>query len=159
PAYTRPLTSGDPGEARRGWLSVVACLDPTAAGYWRRSAIAVDPARGTSVADTPSPRDGERRTVDEADTGDGTWMTYGQLADARQIGNRAAVRLAQRHHLRRQPGNDGSVRIWVPADMATSSPFRPYPPASSATANGDAGDALPADAAPFQPQALAAFEA
>jgi hypothetical protein len=59
--------------------------------------------------------------------GDGSWMTYGQLAEARQIGRRAAVRLAQRHHLRRQPGNDGSVRVWVPADMAASSPFRSYP--------------------------------
>ena len=66
--------------------------------------------------------------ADAADTGDGQWLTYGQLAEARQIGRRAAVRLAQRHRLRRQPGNDGTVRVWVPADMAASSPFRPHPP-------------------------------
>lgn len=94
-----------------------------------------------------------------ADTGDGSWMTYSQLAQARQIGRRAAIRLAQRHHLRRQPGNDGSVRVWVPADMATSSPFRPFPPA---TPNADVDDSQEADArldpTPPQTQALATLE-
>ena len=91
--------------------------------------------------------------------GDGSWMTYGQLAEARQIGRRAAVRLAQRHHLRRQPGNDGSVRVWVPADMAASSPFRSYPPATPATPDDvDADDTPVADATPFHAQALAALE-
>jgi hypothetical protein len=94
-----------------------------------------------------------------ADTGDGSWMTYGQLAEARQIGRRAAVRLAQRHRLRRQPGNDGSVRVWVPADMAASSPFRPHPPATPATPDdADADDTPAADATPFHAQALAALE-
>ena len=65
------------------------------------------------------------------------WLTYGQLAEARQIGRRAAVRLAQRHRLRRQPGNDGTVRVWVPADMAASSPFRPHPPATPDAADAD----------------------
>jgi hypothetical protein len=93
--------------------------------------------------------------ADAADTGDGSWMTYGQLAEARQISRRAAVRLAQRHHLRRQPGNDGSVRVWVPSSMAASSPFRPFPPA---TPEADADDGLAADATPFHAQALAALE-
>ena len=42
-------------------------------------------------------------------------MTYGQLAEAaadRQDGRRSGWRSV--HHLRRQPGNDGSVRVWVP---------------------------------------------
>jgi hypothetical protein len=90
-----------------------------------------------------------------ADMGEGSWMTYGQLAAARQIGRRAAVRLAQRHHLRRQPGNDGSVRVWVPAEMASSSPFRPHPPA---TPEVDTDDTPAADATPFHAQALAALE-
>jgi hypothetical protein len=93
--------------------------------------------------------------MDAADTGDGSWLTYGQLAEARQISRRAAVRLAQRHHLRRQPGNDGSVRVWVPADMAASSPFRPFPPASP---EADADDTSAADATPLHAQALAALE-
>ena len=84
--------------------------------------------------------------------GDGSWMTYGQLAEARQIGRRAAVRLAQRHHLRRQP----TVRVWVPADMAASSPFRSYPPATPDDV--DADDTPVADATPFHAQALAALE-
>jgi hypothetical protein len=90
-----------------------------------------------------------------ADAGDGSWLTYGHLAEARQIGRRAAVRLAQRHHLRRQPGNDGTVRVWVPADMAASSPFRPNPPA---TPQADADATPPADVTPFHAQALAALE-
>ena len=91
--------------------------------------------------------------ADAADMGDGQWMTYGQLAEARQIGRRAAVRLAQRHRLRRQPGNDGSVRVWVPADMAASSPFRPHPPATPATPDdADADDTTAADATPFTPK-------
>jgi len=97
--------------------------------------------------------------ADAADTGDRQWLTYGQLAEARQIGRRAAVRLAQRHRLRRQPGNDGTVRVWVPADMAASSPFRPHPPATPATPDAaDADDTKGADAAPFHSQALAALE-
>jgi hypothetical protein len=38
----------------------------------------------------------------------GAWMTYGQLADARGISRRAAIRLTQRHRWRRQKGNDDS---------------------------------------------------
>ena len=96
-----------------------------------------------------------------SDTGDGSWMTYGQLAEARQIGRRAAVRLAQRHRLRRQPGNDGSVRVWVPADMAVSSAFRPFPPASppaTVPASPEVADVRP-DASADAPQALGVLEA
>jgi hypothetical protein len=49
------------------------------------------------------------------DMGHGAWMTYDELATSRAITRRAAVRLTQRQRLRRQPGNDGLVRIWVPA--------------------------------------------
>jgi hypothetical protein len=88
------------------------------------------------------------------DAGDGQWMSYAALADVRQITRRAAVRLAQRHRLRRQPGNDGSVRVWVPADMATSSPFRPFPPADvGPDAKADAG-MPPVSSTPFHVAAL-----
>ena len=89
-----------------------------------------------------------------ADEGDGRWLTYGQLAEARQIGRRAAIRLAQRHRLRRQPGNDGQTRIWVPTDMASSSPHRPFPPTTDATSDHD--DSPPPT--PFHAKALAALE-
>src|SRR5215469_8692794 len=95
------------------------------------------------------------------DVGAGAWLTYGQLAEVRQISRRAAVRLAQRHHLRRQPGNDGKVRVWVPADMAASSPFRPHPPASPPAtdrASPEVTDVRP-DAPASATQALAVLEA
>jgi hypothetical protein len=91
--------------------------------------------------------------MDETDARDGHWWTYAQLAQARQIGKRAAVRLAQRHRLQRQPGNDGQTRVWVPTDMASSSPHRPTPPAT------DANDTSPDVAPPFHAQALSALEA
>jgi hypothetical protein len=50
------------------------------------------------------------------DAGDGVWVTYGELAKARNIERRAAVRLAQRHRWRRQAGNDGLTRALVPPD-------------------------------------------
>ena len=53
--------------------------------------------------------------------GHGAWMTYDELAASRGFTRRAAVRLTQRQRLRRQPGNDGQVRVWVPADMAKPS--------------------------------------
>jgi hypothetical protein len=53
------------------------------------------------------------------DVSDGAWMTYGQLADARQITRRAAIRLAQRRRWRREKGNDGFARVFVPAVMTT----------------------------------------
>jgi hypothetical protein len=55
------------------------------------------------------------------DTSGGSWLTYDQLAESRHISRRAAMRMTQRHRLRRQPGNDGHVRVWVPDDMANPS--------------------------------------
>jgi hypothetical protein len=48
-------------------------------------------------------------------------MTYDQLAEARHISRRAAVRMTQRQRLRRQPSNDGHVLVWVPRDMLSPS--------------------------------------
>jgi hypothetical protein len=60
------------------------------------------------------------------DARDGAWMTYDELAASRGFTRRAAVRLTQRQRLRRQPGNDGLVRVWVPADLAKPSQRRPH---------------------------------
>jgi hypothetical protein len=46
---------------------------------------------------------------------DGTrWLTYQELADARDINRRSAVRLAQRRRWLRRRGNDGTTRVAVP---------------------------------------------
>jgi hypothetical protein len=48
----------------------------------------------------------------------GRWLSYAELAELRGITRKAAARLTLRHRWRRQPGNDGAVRVWVPdADM------------------------------------------
>jgi hypothetical protein len=87
---------------------------------------------------------------------DGRWMTYGELAAARHIQQWAAIRLAQRHLLRRQSGNDGLARVWVPSEMASSSPHRPTPPVSDADDIDD--DTSPDVTTPFHVRALVALE-
>jgi hypothetical protein len=48
------------------------------------------------------------------DAADGRWLTYAELAEARGITRKAAARLTLRHKWRRQPANDGTVKVWVP---------------------------------------------
>jgi hypothetical protein len=48
------------------------------------------------------------------------WLSYGELGQARGISTASAIRLAFRRNWRRQDGNDGTVRVAVPADEATS---------------------------------------
>ena len=47
---------------------------------------------------------------------DGRWLTKAELAQARRIDIASATRLIRRQGWRRQPGNDGRVRVLVPAD-------------------------------------------
>src|SRR5690348_103590 len=51
----------------------------------------------------------------------GVWMTYDQLAAARDIQRDGARRLAQRHRWRRHAGNDGLARVLVPNEWASAS--------------------------------------
>jgi hypothetical protein len=44
----------------------------------------------------------------------GRWLSLKELADARQISVASAARLMRRRRWRRQPGNDGHIRVWVP---------------------------------------------
>jgi hypothetical protein len=46
---------------------------------------------------------------------DARWMSYDELAAARDINRRSAVRLAQRRRWARRRGNDGTTRVAVPA--------------------------------------------
>jgi hypothetical protein len=67
------------------------------------------------------------------------WLTYDQFAASRRITRRAAVRMTQRHHLRRQPGNDGLIRVWVPHDMAKPSQRVTLPDDLGAEGSNNAG--------------------
>jgi hypothetical protein len=46
----------------------------------------------------------------------GTWLTKAELAHVRRISIASATRLIRRQGWRRQPGNDGRVRVLVPED-------------------------------------------
>jgi hypothetical protein len=50
--------------------------------------------------------------------GDGRWMTKREIAAVRGISIASADRLVRRHGWRKQPGNDGRVRTYVPSDWA-----------------------------------------
>ena len=63
----------------------------------------------------------------------GRWLSYAELAEARGITRKAAARLTLRHRWRRQPGNDGAVRVWVPdGDMTHRQTPRHAPTAMTA---------------------------
>src|ERR1044072_6425201 len=79
--------------------------------------------------------------------GDGQWMTYAELGLHRGISARAAVRMTQRQRLRRQPGNDGKVRIWVPRDMLEPARRASQPASHRPVRNDSAGDETGAVAA------------
>ena len=54
--------------------------------------------------------------MDSAGDDAGVWMTYDELAVARDIKRDGARRLAQRHRWRRHAGNDGLARVLVPRE-------------------------------------------
>jgi hypothetical protein len=84
--------------------------------------------------------------VDSAD--DGRWLSYAELAELRGISRKAAMRLTLRHRWRRQPANDGTVRVCVPPDVAHRQTLRRDPrddpphDAALADANRRASDAI-----------------
>lgn len=49
---------------------------------------------------------------------DGTWLTKAEIARVRGITIASAYRLIRRQGWRRQPGNDGKIRVLVPSDWA-----------------------------------------
>src|SRR5262249_36765384 len=53
---------------------------------------------------------------------EGTWLTKAELAARRAISIASATKLIRRSGWRRQPGNDGRVRVLVPWDHAGTSP-------------------------------------
>ena len=66
------------------------------------------------------------------DAEDGRWMTFAELAAAREISKASASRLVRRHGWRRQRDNQGTVRILVPPGAERRSDHRvPDSPADS----------------------------
>ena len=45
------------------------------------------------------------------------WLSYAELARAKAISKRAAIRLASRHGWQHRPDNRGPVRVGVPASV------------------------------------------
>jgi hypothetical protein len=80
------------------------------------------------------------------DTPAGRWMTYDEIAQARGASRDGAIRWVQRQKLRRQPGNDGRVRVLVPPGVLPTTP-------PQARANHP-----PRTDTPNAPPAAAAFE-
>jgi hypothetical protein len=50
------------------------------------------------------------------DAGDGRWMTYAELGQARGISKESALKLALRRKWRKQDDNRGQVRVYVPIE-------------------------------------------
>ena len=53
------------------------------------------------------------------DANDGRWMTHAELAASRRISTASAIKLALRHHWRKQKDNRGTVRCLVPPEWST----------------------------------------
>jgi hypothetical protein len=60
--------------------------------------------------------------MDSSDTG--RWLTYDEIAEARGTEKIGAIRWVQRHKWRRQPGNDGLVRVLVPDEALVRTALR-----------------------------------
>jgi chromosome segregation ATPase len=54
----------------------------------------------------------------------GRWLTYDEIAEARGTEKIGAIRWVQRHKWRRQPGNDGLVRVLVPEEALVRTALR-----------------------------------
>jgi hypothetical protein len=84
--------------------------------------------------------------MDIAGDDTGVWMTYDELAAARDIKRDGARRLAQRHRWRRHPGNDGLARVLVPRGWLPSEGGSPGDTTRDVTRDSP-GD-VPRDSAP-----------
>jgi chromosome segregation ATPase len=61
----------------------------------------------------------------------GRWMTYAELGLVRGISKESALKLALRRKWRKQPDNQGQVRVYVPLDWAGSRDKRAAPGAEA----------------------------
>jgi hypothetical protein len=56
------------------------------------------------------------------DAADGQWLTHAEIAAMRGISTASAIKLALRHHWRKQKDNRGTLRCLVPADFIGPQP-------------------------------------
>ena len=70
-------------------------------------------------------------------TGDGRWLTYREIAQARNIDVQSATKLARRQRWRRQPGNRGMVQVFVPFDWLSQDKSRDESQDASGAEGGD----------------------
>jgi hypothetical protein len=78
-----------------------------------------------------------RDTAQDELSTDGRWMTYGELATIRGIDRQSAVKLVRRQRWRRQEGNNGVTRVFVPSDQLTRARYRDEGRAEAADEPGD----------------------
>jgi hypothetical protein len=64
----------------------------------------------------------------------GEWVTYDRIAELRGCSRDGAVRWVSRHRYRKQPGNDGRVRVLVPPGAIP--PVTPGAPSQDALPSG-----------------------
>lgn len=80
----------------------------------------------------------------DGDGGNGQWLTYDQVAEARGTSRDAAIRWIQRRRFRRQPGNDGRVLVLIPHNAVEDAGARA--PQRTPLAPPDVGDGAPPNA-------------
>jgi hypothetical protein len=73
--------------------------------------------RDTTLMHSQGEQSPEASPEDSGDqSGEGRWLTYDEIGQIRGIGRESAVKLAQRKRWRREPGNDGTARVFVPGN-------------------------------------------
>ena len=84
-----------------------------------RTDIPAEPAQRRLHLASVGPREASSEPT-PADEAGSVWMTKAELARVRRISVASADRLIRRQRWRRQPGNDGRVRVLVPPLWATA---------------------------------------
>ena len=140
---------------------MAAALRPMVEAFWpwvgERREIRRPDALGDFEAWSGSIRSGSavhRMPNDALDDrpSDGKWITKAELAAVRGIDLASASRLIRRRGWRRQPGNDGRIRVLVPVDFLASPTDGP----SNGPMDSPADEATPAPPVPADVQTDAA---
>lgn len=69
-------------------------------------------------------------------SGEGRWLTHSEISQVYGIGRESVVKLVRREKWRKQPGNDGAVRVLVPSEWLR--PARERSPGSSPDSSPEA---------------------
>lgn len=80
------------------------------------------------------------------------WLTYSELGERLGVSSEAARQKAMRLRLRKQPGNDGKVRVWVDWEEVAAS-------TTARRLKDEENDEPTADEQPWDERTIAALEA